>query len=41
LSYEEAKEQVKEDLTREKTFSRYQEYMASLRNKASIEILLP
>jgi peptidyl-prolyl cis-trans isomerase C len=41
LSYEEAKEQVKEDVTREKTFSRYQEYMASLRNKASIEILLP
>jgi peptidyl-prolyl cis-trans isomerase C len=41
LSYEEAKEQVKEDFTREKTFSRYQEYLASLRSKASIEILLP
>jgi peptidyl-prolyl cis-trans isomerase C len=41
LSYAEAKEQVKEDLTREQTFARYQEYMASLRSKASIEILLP
>jgi peptidyl-prolyl cis-trans isomerase C len=41
LSYEEAKEQVKEDLTRQQTFSRYQEYVASLRSKASIEVLLP
>src|SRR5919108_1065227 len=41
LPYEEAKEQVKEDLTREQTFARYQEYMGGLRNKASIEILLP
>jgi peptidyl-prolyl cis-trans isomerase C len=41
LSYEEAKEQVKEDITREQTLSRYQEYMAALRSKASIEVLMP
>jgi len=41
LSYAEAKEHVKEDLTREQTFARYQDYMAGLRSKASIEILLP
>jgi peptidyl-prolyl cis-trans isomerase C len=41
LSYDEAKEQVKEDMGREQTLSRYQEYMASLRSKSSIEVLLP
>jgi peptidyl-prolyl cis-trans isomerase C len=41
LSYDEAKEQVKEDVTREQTLSRYQDYIASLRHKASIEVLMP
>lgn len=41
LSYDEAKEQVKEDMSREQTLSRYQEYMAALRSKSSIEVLLP
>jgi peptidyl-prolyl cis-trans isomerase C len=41
LSYDEAKEQVKEDVTREQTLSRYQEYIASLRQKATIEVLTP
>jgi peptidyl-prolyl cis-trans isomerase C len=41
LSFEEAHPQVEEDVRREHTFARYQEYMAGLRTKASIEILLP
>jgi peptidyl-prolyl cis-trans isomerase C len=41
LSYDEAKEQVQEDLTREQTLSRYEEYMAGLRSKASIEVVMP
>jgi peptidyl-prolyl cis-trans isomerase C len=41
LSFEEAQDQVKEDVRREHTLARYQEYMAGLRNKASIEVLLP
>jgi peptidyl-prolyl cis-trans isomerase C len=41
LSFTEAQEQVKEDVRREHTFARYQEYIGGLRNKANIEILLP
>jgi peptidyl-prolyl cis-trans isomerase C len=40
LAFDEAKEQVKEDLTREQTYERYQQYMASLRNKAKVEVLI-
>jgi peptidyl-prolyl cis-trans isomerase C len=41
LSFEEAQDQIKEDVRREHTFARYQEYVGGLRNKANIEILLP
>ena len=41
LSFAEAQEQVKEDVQREHTMVRYQDYMAGLRNKANIEIMLP
>jgi peptidyl-prolyl cis-trans isomerase C len=41
LSFEEAQEQVKEDVRREQIYARYQEYVAELRHKARIEILLP
>jgi peptidyl-prolyl cis-trans isomerase C len=41
LPFDEAKEQVKEDLTREQTFERYQQYVAGLRTKAKVEVLLP
>jgi peptidyl-prolyl cis-trans isomerase C len=40
LPYNEAQEQVKEDLTREQTYVRYQQYVAQLRNKAKVEVLL-
>jgi peptidyl-prolyl cis-trans isomerase C len=40
LPFDEAKEQVKEDLTREQTYERYQQYVAQLRNKAKVEVLL-
>jgi peptidyl-prolyl cis-trans isomerase C len=40
LPFDEAKEQVKEDLTREQTYERYQQYMAGLRNKAKVEVLI-
>lgn len=41
LSFEEAQDQVEEDVRREYTFARYQEYVGGLRNKANIEVLLP
>jgi peptidyl-prolyl cis-trans isomerase C len=41
LPFNEAKEQVKEDLTREQTYERYQKYVAGLRSKATVEVLLP
>ncbi|MBI3326969.1 MAG: peptidylprolyl isomerase [Nitrospinae bacterium] len=41
LSYDEVKERVTEDLTRDRTLARYQEYIAQLRGRAKIEILLP
>jgi peptidyl-prolyl cis-trans isomerase C len=41
LSFDEAQEQVKEDVRREHTLARYQQYMAGLRTRASVEILLP
>jgi peptidyl-prolyl cis-trans isomerase C len=41
LSYDEAKEQVKKDLTQERGLARYQEYIAGLRGKAVIDISLP
>lgn len=41
LPFDEAKEQVKEDLTREQTYERYQQYVAGLRSKAKVELLLP
>lgn len=40
LSFTEAKDQVREDLTREKTLARYQEYLKGLRQKAKITINL-
>jgi peptidyl-prolyl cis-trans isomerase C len=40
LPFVEAKEQVQEDLTREQTYERYQQYMAALRGKAKVEVLL-
>jgi peptidyl-prolyl cis-trans isomerase C len=41
LGFDEAKEQVEQDLTREETFERYQQYVAALRTKAKVEVLLP
>jgi peptidyl-prolyl cis-trans isomerase C len=41
LPFAEAQEQVKEDLTRERTYERYQQYVAGLRSKAKVEVLLP
>jgi peptidyl-prolyl cis-trans isomerase C len=40
LPFDEAKEQVKDDLTKEQTYERYQQYMAGLRSKAKVEVLL-
>jgi peptidyl-prolyl cis-trans isomerase C len=40
LPFDEAKEQAKEDLTQEQTYERYQQYMAGLRSKAKVEVLL-
>jgi peptidyl-prolyl cis-trans isomerase C len=40
LPFDEAKGQVQEDLTREQTFERYQQYVAGLRTKAKVEVLL-
>jgi peptidyl-prolyl cis-trans isomerase C len=41
LGFDEAKEQVREDLTREQTYERYQQYVGNLRSKAKVEVLLP
>lgn len=41
LPFAEAQEQVKEDLTREQTYERYQQYVSGLRSKAKVEVLLP
>jgi peptidyl-prolyl cis-trans isomerase C len=41
LSYDEAKDQVTEDVKRERTIARYQEYVGGLRDRANIEVLLP
>jgi len=40
LAFDEAKAQVQEDLTREQTYARYQKYVAGLRSKAKVEMLL-
>jgi peptidyl-prolyl cis-trans isomerase C len=40
LAFDEAKAQVQEDLTREQTYERYQKYVAGLRSKAKLEVLL-
>jgi peptidyl-prolyl cis-trans isomerase C len=40
LPFDEAKGQVKEDLTQEQTYERYQQYVAGLRGKAKVEVLL-
>jgi peptidyl-prolyl cis-trans isomerase C len=40
LTFDEAKAQVKEDLTREQTYERYQQYVAGLRSKAKVEVML-
>jgi peptidyl-prolyl cis-trans isomerase C len=40
LPFDEAKPQVKEDLTQQQTYERYQQYMAGLRGKAKVEVLL-
>jgi len=40
-SFEEVKEQVREDLMRERTVARYQEYVGGLRSQATIEVSLP
>jgi peptidyl-prolyl cis-trans isomerase C len=40
LAFDEAKSQVKEDLTQQQTLERYQQYMAGLRSKAKVEVLL-
>lgn len=41
LGFDEAKERAKEDLTREQTYDRYQQYVGNLRGKAKVEVLLP
>jgi peptidyl-prolyl cis-trans isomerase C len=41
LPFDEAKDRVKEDLTREQTYARYQQYVGGLRSKAKVEVLLP
>ena len=40
LAFDEAKSQVKEDLTQQQTYERYQQYMAGLRSKAKVEVLI-
>jgi parvulin-like peptidyl-prolyl isomerase len=40
LAFDEAKGQAQEDLTREQTYTRYQKYVAGLRSKAKVEVLL-
>jgi len=40
LAFDEAKAQVQEDLTQEQTYTRYQKYVAGLRSKAKVEVLL-
>ena len=40
LPPDEAKVQAKEDLTRERTYERYQQYVAGLRSKAKVEVML-
>jgi peptidyl-prolyl cis-trans isomerase C len=40
LAFDEAKSQVQEDLTQQRTYERYQQYMAGLRSKAKVEVLL-
>jgi peptidyl-prolyl cis-trans isomerase C len=40
LAFDEAKSQVKEDLTQRQSFERYQQYMVGLRSKAKVEVLL-
>ncbi|MGH8056437.1 MAG: peptidylprolyl isomerase [Candidatus Entotheonellia bacterium] len=40
-SFEEVKDQVREDLMREQTVAHYQEYVGGLRSKATIEVSLP
>jgi peptidyl-prolyl cis-trans isomerase C len=40
LAFDEAKAQVKDDLTQQQTYDRYQQYMAGLRSKAKVEVLL-
>ena len=40
LGFEEAKAQVKDDLTQQQTYERYRQYMAGLRSKAKVEVLL-
>jgi parvulin-like peptidyl-prolyl isomerase len=39
-SFAEAKDQVREDLTREKTHTRYQDYLKDLRQKAKLTVNL-
>jgi peptidyl-prolyl cis-trans isomerase C len=40
LAFDEAKSQVQEDLTQQQTYERYQQYMAGLRSKAKVDVLL-
>jgi peptidyl-prolyl cis-trans isomerase C len=40
LSFTEAKDQVREDLTREKTYTRYQDYLKELRRKSKLTVNL-
>jgi len=40
LVFDEAKSQAQEDLTQQRTYERYQQYMAGLRSKAKVEVLL-
>jgi peptidyl-prolyl cis-trans isomerase C len=40
LAFDEAKGQAQEDLTREQTYARYQKYVAGLRSKSKVEVLL-
>jgi peptidyl-prolyl cis-trans isomerase C len=40
LAFDEAKSQVKDDLTKRQTYERYQQYVAGLRSKAKVEVLL-
>jgi parvulin-like peptidyl-prolyl isomerase len=40
LAFDEAQVQVKQDLTQQQTYERYQQYVNGLRGKSKVEVLL-